>query len=109
MRCTQDVGLNKRGHEYIIKNIDHEFKIGSGEILKGMFGEDSHICNTYVHQYNGRIFEEYLQLVCCSSGAMLFLALRWQDTKQPIKETLWKPDESVKDIEYDIKTGKYWL
>lgn len=112
-RSVQFIGLNKRGKLYVSEHASQNVVIPSVEsnVIYGFINDIEHVCSRYIDMGldNPRIFEEYLQTSPWSSGPMLFLALRWIDTKQPIEETLWIEDESVRNQEYDSETGKYWV
>jgi len=122
-RSTQFIGLNFKAENFIKMNAQkisktepcphcgqnythEEYLTKELKEVLGMFEEPVHTLLQYTTK-DGKKFEEFKQCSPWSSGPMIFLALRWSDTKEPIKESLW--DDSTYDenrhYEYDRVEG----
>jgi hypothetical protein len=125
MRETQFVGLTQAAETFIdnfatkvlqdhcrscgqILPVEKQYEYPmsqEGEEVLGMFEESVHKCRIFTHKVTSQRFEEYVFAEPWSSGPMIFLALRWVDTKEMIKESTWKIDETIYS-EFDYLTGK---
>lgn len=70
---------------------DIPFVVDTTNTVEGMFGETVHYLREYV-LIDGRIVEEYVQAEPWSSGPVIFLSLRYKDTKEIISEAMWTED-----------------
>jgi hypothetical protein len=64
----------------------------TNNFITGMFEEQVHELVEYV-TIGGSTVEEYIQAEPWSSGPVIFLALRFKETKEPIRQSLWSEDD----------------
>lgn len=118
-RNTQFMGLNRRAINWlnkycgpvkytqesiktfadgrVIKTITTGEKVigeNSGKTVEDMVGETIYHLQVYeVKSERGGFVEEYVQCEPWSGGPMIYLALRFADSKKPIRVSLWSSTE----------------
>lgn len=116
-RSTQWMGFTPESHKWLLNNAicekvsvittklyrddrreinetinDEINSIETGQEVTGMFEELVHKIREYPLK-NGKVVEEYIQAEPWSSGPCIFMALRYKDTKKPIRASLWSQKE----------------
>ena len=79
----------QEGEAEILENLKSE---STGHTCPGMFDEDAYELTRHFTK-DGRKVVEYLQACPWSSGPVLFIALRYEDTNEPIQESLWSEED----------------
>jgi hypothetical protein len=92
MRKTHFFGFTDEAIKWLQENVVSS--IDTDEKITGMFGEEIQSIREHTTR-DGRILIDYVQAEPWSSGPCIFLALKWKDTDEPIKESLW--DEEIID------------
>lgn len=69
----------------------------TGKCVDGMFGEKCHEFQEYTTKA-GAVVEEYVQEEQWASGPVIFLALRFKESKEPVKVSLWSEKEVARFV-----------
>jgi len=69
-----------------------EFDTKDLRVITGMFDEDVHTLKQYKLSNGNGFVEEYVQSSEWNSGPVILLALRFSDSKKPVKASLWETE-----------------
>ena len=88
---TKFLGLSQSAHDWM-ESVNTFSSRRTGNVLTGVYNEHVYDLREYTIG-DGREIEEFAQDEIWSIAPVIFIALRFKDTKTVIPESLWTEDE----------------